>query len=183
MHLKAKTLEELASMQKQYREELSNDCKFDSILTQCNNPVLAGFIYYRCVACQNENIKVDYNIHIGQATCCFALHEIIEILGILIDNACECVKMDNSLERRVRLEFQEDVEKVMFTVSNPSKYISFSEIDKMFMRGYSSKGENRGIGLARVKELVDKYAAEIKVFNSNPCDKENWISFFIEIGK
>lgn len=183
MHLTAKSLEELVRMQKQYGDVLSNNCKFDSILTQCNNPILAGFIYYRCVSCQNENIAMDYKIHVRQATCCFALHEIIEILGILIDNACECVKRETGLEQCIRLEFLEDKEKIVFSVSNPVNYISFSEIDKMFIKGYSSKGENRGIGLARVLELVDKYAAEIKVFNSNPCDKDNWICFWIEIRK
>lgn len=182
-HLTAKTLDELVNMQKKYGEELRKDNKFDSILTGCNNPILAGFIYYRCVACDNENIVVDYDIHIEQATCRIALHEIIEILGILIDNARECVKMDNSLEQRIRLEFREEADKIVFSVSNPAKYISFSEIDKMFISGYSSKGKYRGIGLARVKELVNKYEAEINVFNSNPYDKENWICFLVRIGK
>lgn len=183
MHLTARTLDELVNMQKKYGDELRKDSKFDSILTCCNNSILAGFIYYRCVACENENIVIDYNIHIEQAECCFALHELIEILGILIDNACECVKMENSLEQHIKLEFQEDVDKLVFSVSNPTKYISFAEIDKMFISGYSNKGENRGIGLAKVRELVNKYAAEIEVFNSNPCDEKNWICFLIRIEK
>lgn len=183
MHLTAQTLDELIAMQKTYGNELREDNKFDSVLTLCNNPILAGFLYYRCVACENDGITVDYNIHIEQAECCFALHEIIEILGILVDNACECVKADTSLEPCIRLEFMEDEEKITFAVSNPARYIAFSEIDKMFISGYSSKGENRGIGLTRVRELVNKYEAEINVSNSNPCDKENWICFSIEIGK
>lgn len=126
---------------------------------------------------------MDYSIHIEQAICCFALHEIIEILGILIDNACEHVKMESSLEQRIKLEFQEDTEKVVFSISNPAKYISFSKIDRMFVSGYSSKGKNRGIGLARVRELVEKYAAKIMVSNSNPYGKENWICFLLEIVK
>lgn len=183
MHLTAQTLDELIAMQKTYGDELREDNKFDSVLTLCNNPILAGFLYYRCVACENDGITVEYDIHVEQAECCFALHEIIEILGILIDNACECVKEDTSLEQCIRLELQEDADKITFAVSNPAKYIAFSEIDKMFISGYSSKGENRGIGLARVRELVDKYEAEINVSNSNPCDKENRICFSIEIGK
>lgn len=183
MHLTARTLDELINLQKKYGDELKKDNKFDSILTCCNNPILAGFIYYKCVSCENENIVVDYIIHIEQAVCSFAIHEIIEILGILIDNACECVKMNNSLERRIQLELQEEASKLVFLVSNPAQYIAFSEIDKMFISGYSSKGINRGIGLARVKELVDKYDAKINVFNSNPCGKENKICFLIEIEK
>ena len=127
MHLTARTLDELVNMQKRYGDELRKECKFDSILTCCNNPILAGFIYYRCIACENENIAVDYDIRIDQVETCFALHEIIEVLGILFDNAYECVKTENSLEQRIKLEFKEDVGKVVFSVSNPAKYIPFSE--------------------------------------------------------
>ena len=44
------------------------------------------------------------------------------------------------------------------------------------------KGENRGIGLARVLELVKKYNAEINVFNSMDRE-ENWINFALKIAK
>lgn len=183
MHLTAQTLEELVEAQRKYGNELKTNCRFDSILTCCNNSILAGFVYYRCARCESENIAVDYNIHIEQAECRFELHEIIELLGILIDNACECVKMENSLEQRIKLELQEDVDKIVFSVSNPTNYISFSEIDRMFDSGYSGKGENRGIGLARVLELINKYDAEINVFNYNTCDNKNWICFLIEVRK
>lgn len=183
MHLTAKSLDELISMQKNYGIQLQADSKFDSILTCCNNSVLAGFIYYKCVSCEKIGVLVECNIHIEQAECCFALYEIIEILGILIDNACENVKAESSLEQRMILELQESTDKIIFSVSNPAKYVSFEDIDKMFIRGYSTKGENRGIGLERVLELINKYDAEIKVHNSVPCDKENWIHFIIEIHK
>jgi two-component system sensor histidine kinase AgrC len=52
----------------------------------------------------------------------------------------------------------------------------------MFVCGYSSKGENRGIGLSRVKELANKYEANIKVSNFW-YDEENWINFTVEIVK
>lgn len=182
MHLTAKSFEELVDMQKEYGNALQSDCKFDSILTCCDNSVLAGYIYYRCISCEKEGIAIDYDIHLEQAECCFALHEIIEILGILIDNACENFATVQTDDKRIGLEFQEDKEKIIFKVSNPANYASFSEIDKMFTYGYSSKGENRGIGLARVFELVKKYAAEIKVLN---ClnNEENWINFTLEIAK
>lgn len=183
MHLTARSLDELVNMQQEYEKNLRFDCKFDSILTCCNNKILAGFIYYRCVSCEDENIVVDYKISIDQAECCFALHEIIEILGILIDNACENVKIGNFLDKRIGLDFKEEAEKIVFSVSNPARYISFSEIDKMFIHGYSTKGENRGIGLGRVLELVNKYAAEIKVYNSALGDEGNWVYFVIEINK
>ena len=91
--------------------------------------------------------------------------------------------MNDFLEQRIQLIFQEKLDKIVFSVSNPTKYISFSDIDKMFINGYSTKGDNRGIGLTRVKELIVKYSAVINVFNTNPCSNENWICFQIEVSK
>ena len=182
MHLVATSLEELVNMQKEYEESVQEDCKFDSILINCNNSVLAGYIYHRCVSCEKEGITVDYNIHIDMAECSFALHEIIEILGILIDNACECITARESENKAIKLEFHENEDRIMLLVSNPTEYIDCSTIEKMFAPGYSTKGEDRGIGLSRVYELVNEYNAIIKVFNSE-YDNQNWINFVLEILK
>lgn len=168
-------------MQKKYADILKEDCKMDSILTGCGNSILAGYIYHKCSFCSNEGVAVDYSIHTGQVECCFAIHEMIEILGILIDNACESVLIQKRADKRIRLEMKEE-EKIIISVSNPTEYIPFSEIENMFVCGYSSKGENRGIGLSRVKELANKYEANIKVSNFW-YDEENWINFTVEIVK
>ncbi len=183
MHVTAKSLDDLIGMQKEYGGMLLSECKFDSILTGCNNPTLAGFLYYKCVTCEKNEVKVEYVINVEQATCSFSLHEIIEILGILIDNACENVKSEISLQKLICLKILEGPEKLVLFVSNPARYIKFSEIEKMFRRGYSSKGENRGIGLERVMELINKYDAEIAVFNSASVERDNWINFEIQIPK
>ncbi|MBR6769912.1 MAG: GHKL domain-containing protein [Lachnospiraceae bacterium] len=182
MHLTARSLEELVQMQKEYGDVLQLDCKFDSILTGCDNTILAGYIYHKCISCENQGISIDYNIHIRQAACSFALHEIVEILGILIDNACESINGQICVNKQVYLGFKEEDEKIIIMVANPTKYVTFSEIEKMFVCGYSSKGEGRGIGLARVKELIKKYNVEMKVFNSI-INEDNWINFMIEIIK
>ncbi len=181
MHLVANSIEELVDMQQEYEGTLKSECRFDSILTCCNNQILAGFIYYRCISCENKGINVDYDISIDEAKCSFAIHEIIEILGILIDNACEnCI--EENTDRCIKLKFYEDEDRMTLSVSNPGRYITFSEIGKMFESGYSSKGENRGIGLARVSELCKKHSVEIEVHNITEGEI-NWINFIIEIAK
>lgn len=182
MHLVANSLEELASMQKEYMEELQSDSKYDSILSKCDNAILAGYLYYRCISCQNEGVEVDYDILVEQAKCGMAVHEIIEILGILIDNACENFTGEQQGEKRIHLSFQEEEENIMFSVANPAKHKNFSEIGDMFEQGYSSKGENRGIGLARVRELVNQRGAELKVANVSHGGI-NWLEFTIELEK
>lgn len=182
MHLVANSLEELVDMQKEYMDGLQSDSKYDSILTRCNNAILAGYLYHRCISCEQVGVEVDYDIQIGQAKCGFAVHEIIEILGILIDNACENFAVEQNRDRCIQLEFKEEEEHIMFSVTNPARHMSFAEISNMFTRGYSSKGENRGIGLSRVQELVNQRGAELKVANVL-YDGMNWLRFDINIEK
>lgn len=182
MHLVASSLEELICMQNEYGDTIRYDSKFDLILTGCNNPILAGYLYHRCVACEQNGILVYYNIHIDQAECRFQLHEIIEILGILIDNACESFTTYQTEYKQINIECLENEKEIMFCVSNPSNYVTYSDIEKMFEKGFSTKGKNRGIGLARVLELTKKCDAELKVFNATHGDN-NWIEFRIRIIK
>jgi len=186
MHMVAKSYDELIEMQREYADELQYGCRYDSILTRCNNTILAGYLYYRCIACEKAGIEVVFEVSIDNAKCDFAMHEIIEILGILIDNACESFgNMVSQNEIRIqskyiRLTFIEDEHGLKFSVANPTKYKSFDEIENMFKQGYSSKGKNRGIGLARVRQLVNQYKAQIKVENVI-YEEINWLEFTVEI--
>lgn len=181
-HLVANSLEELICLQNKYGNTIRYDSKFDSILTNCNNPILAGYLYHKCVACEQGDIQVCYNIHVDQAECCFQLHEIIEILGVLIDNACENFIQNPVEHKQINIECRESEEEIVICVSNPSHYIAYSDIEIMFVEGFSTKGENRGIGLARVLDLTKKHAAEMKVTNIM-YNEDNWIEFQIRIAK
>jgi hypothetical protein len=182
MHLVANSLDELICMQNNYGDIIRCDSKFDSILTSCNNSILAGYLYHRCVVCEKNGFLVNYNINIDQAICSFQLHEIIEVLGILIDNACENFTEIQTGHKIIKIECLEKTEDIILCVSNPSEYIAYSDIENMFIEGFSTKGEQRGIGLARVLKLTQKYNAELKVTNMK-YDEQNWIEFYIRIKK
>ena len=178
MHLTANSLEELVSMQKVYGDKLLEECRFDSILTGCGNPILAGYIYHRCIACEKAGVAVDYHIHVDEVVCCFALHEVIEILGILIDNAMEYVLEQEDRQKCLRLDLREEKENITFTVANPARYLSSPEIERLFQADYSTKGVGRGLGLARIRELVKKYKTNVMVTNYTQ-DGDNWIDFCV----
>lgn len=56
-----------------------------------------------------------------------------------------------------------------------------NEIENFCKYGYSTKGEKRGVGLARVKEIVEKNKAELLIRNMNYKDN-NYLSFRICFG-
>lgn len=181
MHVTANSLEDLVEKQSEYGKVLLEECRYDKILIGCNNPILAGYLYYKCVAYEKSDVKVDYQIHVDGAECCLPLHEVIEILGILLTNAFESYHAE-AKGKYIDLIVQESINHLTIEVNNQSKELTTKEIDKMFHEGYSSKGKNRGLGLARVKQLASKVNADIIVKNQLKQNK-NWFSFRVMIPK
>lgn len=157
MHLVASSLDELVEMQSEYRKELEKNSKYEQIMTCCNNSILAGYLYHKCVDFEKANMSVAYRINVLQAECRMSLHEIIEVLGILLDNAFEYLNGNVSFEKTINLEIWEDKDTLSLKVSNPAVFFTSRAISEIFKQGYSTKGSKRGIGLFRVKELVEVY--------------------------
>lgn len=181
MHMTANSLEELVEQQQNYGNVLLEKSRYDKILTGCNNSILAGYLYYKCVAYEKSNVQVDYQVHVDTAYCCLSLHEVIEILGILLTNAYENYRADIE-EKHIGLIVQENANNLMIEVSNLAKELTAKEIEQMFCEGYSSKGKNRGIGLARVKQLLSNAEADLVVENQTK-DNKNWVNFRVMIPK
>ncbi|WP_048000859.1 sensor histidine kinase [Lactiplantibacillus herbarum] len=77
---------------------------------------------------------------------------VVRIIGNLLDNAIEqAQKMSNKI---VTIAFNVIEDTLEIAVNNAID----SDFDqrKIFSTGYSTKGENRGLGLANVRELVDR---------------------------
>lgn len=71
---------------------------------------------------------------------------------------------------------------IIIRVANPHEEMKNQEIRKMFERGYSTKGKNRGIGLHHVKQLIQKHKIELLVEN-RIIEEKNYICFSVMIGR
>lgn len=165
MPLVAKNLDELIAMQEDYGSETEKDAKYEKIMTSCENTILAGYLYYKCRDMETSGIRVEAKIRIQDGECGMRIHELIEVLGILLDNAAEYLLEREGVMKNVTLELLEYPEYILIRVENPSEIYPSEEIGRFFQKGYSTKGRNRGIGLFRVKELAEKTKAELQVFN------------------
>ena len=180
MHITAISLEDLVRKQSEYADILKKQCKYDKILTSCNNPILAGYLYYKCINLEKTNIDIDYSIHTDTAECCLPLHELIEVLGIFLANAKEEFERDEKEPKKIKLVVTESTDHLLVEVGNPSPYITMEKAGQLFQNGCSSKGKNRGIGLYRVKQLMKKCKADIIVENRTESG-QNWIFFRVII--
>jgi len=91
--------------------------------------------------------------------------ELCEILGIILDNAIEAAC--KSEDKLVIMNISQDEECISILVKN-----SFDgeapNLNKIFAKGYSTKGEGRGMGLWIVKDILKKYK---HVLNNAYVDK------------
>lgn len=178
MHLTANNFEELVECQREYCNHLIGDSRYDSILTKCNDKILAGFLYTKLNEAEKQGVKVDFDIVVESINYKLEIYEIIEVMGILIDNA---VEYEPQTEKKIFIAMKEKDEKLCIICRNVVEYIPIDEVYKFFKKGFSTKGKDRGLGLYNLKKLLDG-RGEI-IIASKMIEKEDWLEFNIEINE
>lgn len=175
MHLTAESLEDLVERQREYCDYLISESRYDSILTKCNDKILAGFLYTKLVEVEKRGVEVQFDILINNLNCKLATYELVEIIGILIDNA---VEYESGKTKKIYFQVKEE-SKLYILCRNVAEYVPIDTINNFFIKGFSTKGKERGIGLYNVKRIMEG-RGEIIVSNK-VVDKINWLEFKIEI--
>ncbi len=129
------------------------------VMERIKSPVFAGFLLGKLSYAREKNIKliVSEDSYMPEIDDESIIHELITIVGNLIDNALEAVT--NCEKKQVELEIQYG-DTLIITVQDTGKGIQ-EEIGALFTKGYSTKGDNRGYGLYLVKESIQRINGEI----------------------
>ena len=188
-HLVANTMEELVSLQSQYCSKIIYENRFTKILSKTKNSVLAGFLYSKFTKAEKKGIEIKYDISYREVTD-FSTFDLIEIVGILMDNAIEAAEeCEEKIVNAVDAIEAENIQKLIIFelkdndglslyVRNPVKNISYQDIEKFFEKGFTTKEEGNGLGLSKIKEYQKKY--DYKIFTQIiDEDMIQWIEFKI----
>lgn len=92
---------------------------------------------------------------------------LVRILGNLIDNAFDAVQELPAEERQVRVHVSTSDGDVRIEVEDSGRSIRPSKADHIFNPGFSTKGPNRGLGLALVLQLVRNAGGTVRVWTSS----------------
>ena len=140
-------------------KNLNTKIELDNIvLSHMNNikvPSIKNLLTNKIISAQNNDFKV--NISVEDEIDNFYVNEmqLSRILGIFLDNSLEAgLELDNN--RFIELIILKANKTIVIQITNTFKNTNL-DIDKINESGYSTKGENRGIGLSSANDIISKH--------------------------
>ncbi|PDZ83791.1 ATP-binding protein, partial [Bacillus toyonensis] len=132
------------------------------VMKRIKSPVFAGFLLGKLSYAREKNIKliISEDSYLPEIYDESITHELITIVGNLIDNALEAVIHCKKKQVEIGVQYQNTL---TITVQDTGKGIEEDEVDALFTKGYSTKGDNRGYGLYLVKESIQRINGEIHI--------------------
>lgn len=177
IHYTCSSYEELVERQEKYAGMLVEENVYNDVVLSCKSPVMAGFLITKLIQARDIGLVTKYTIRVCEIQENTKEYDLIRVIGIFLDNAIEAASQNTEEEKRViDVNLNIDSKQTSIVVENIGSYMSNTQIQNCFLEGYSTKGKDRGLGLYNVKEIKEKYNAEIIVRNIER-ESENWISF------
>ncbi|SHE59857.1 hypothetical protein SAMN02745218_00564 [Desulfofundulus australicus DSM 11792] len=148
---------------REYLAEVTGDIRILTQTLKLKSPEVAALVQQKAALAAGRNISFGLVIESDLAKLAVRPHNLNRILGNLLDNAMDAVMFLATKDRYVRLEIRENEQCYILSVGNSGPGIREDLMEKIFEPGFSTKGENRGLGLAIVREIVQQHGGKIKV--------------------
>lgn len=113
-----------------------------------------GLLYTKIVSALEQGIHVEVTIQTPITHLAIEVIDFTRIIGIFLDNAIEGAKTSAAKQMEISIGKNSSNSFWMITNSCDEESLLFSKIN---IRGYSTKGKNRGFGLYSATELLKKY--------------------------
>ena len=126
--------------------------KIWSALADVQPMELKGFLYEK--ALRASSMQVDFQVVIEQGAVIRYpdMENLIRVFGNLLDNAIEAAA--ESEDKYITLHILKKESSVFFIIQNTFK--EKPDLEKIFEKGYTTKGDEQGNGLYFVKEYLEK---------------------------
>ncbi len=150
----------------EYVNSLTTEVETMELPVVVKNPALFILLQSKWARAQNEKVDMHLNIDDHTFKHIYTI-DLIKIFSNLIDNAFDATLLGPESERFINIEAQVTQNKYIFKVENIGPPISKENLQKIFLAGFSTKTEKRGVprgdGLSIVKQVVLKYGGTINV--------------------
>jgi len=123
-------------------------------LARLKEPSLKGIFAVKLIRAQESNMDVIVDIKDDMIIEGIDILDLNRVVGILLDNAYEAAM--ESIEPYVHVGFIKEEKQKSIVIVNSLKAQNIN-IKRIFERGFSTKGNNRGYGLNNVTGILEKY--------------------------
>ena len=123
-------------------------------LAKISNPSVKSIISAKLMEAHQKGIALKVEVEDYMDSPKMEVLDFLRTLSILLDNAIEAA--EKCKEASLVFAYFKDSNSDILIVENSTETERINT-KTIFKRGFSSKGDNRGIGLANVKEILDKY--------------------------
>lgn len=156
--------DQLIEEQKKYLNNVLGEMETTKLLTLVENPLIAGFLNYKVSMAKKMGIKIQYDCILQKSDMKIPEYQVIEMMGILLDNAIDALDKREVDDKILGIKLAADTTKMYFIVFNTYEDSENINVQRFFEYGYSSKGVNRGIGLSKLKRMIDENDGQISVY-------------------
>ena len=140
---------------KQYLSELISQSleEGNTAIYNIKNAGLFGIISAKLNQARDLGVAINISV-VGEVENIpgIKISELCEVIGIFLDNAIEETCKG---EKKIEIHIFSDESYLEITISNSCK--NEPDMKMIYEAGYSSKGSNRGMGLAIAKKIIGKY--------------------------
>lgn len=123
-------------------------------LTNLKISPLKSILSTKMIEAQSQNVEAFLEIPDIIDEIHLEVLDLVIVLSVFLDNAIEAAK--ESYRPHISVAFFERGESQFLVIENSISKESVT-MSKIFQEGYSTKGPNRGIGLANVRQILDNY--------------------------
>ena len=134
------------------------------LMSTFRDPIIAGLMLGKASFCREQNVKlvVASDSHVDVIDAAGVTHALVTTVGNLIDNAVEAARKAPG-GGKITVCLKNDASRVTVEVRDNGAGIDAAVRERLFMRGTSTKGEGRGLGLFLVRQDLAAVNGEIRV--------------------
>lgn len=163
---------ELKKQEEKYMGDILEENDGVSLATMVENLIIAGFLSVKLKEAESKRIIVKQQCVLDKRQLKIPEYEIVEMLGILIDNAYEAVLDLEIPDRIVSIHLYVLENELHFEIINTYAHWNASDLSHVFEENYSTKGEGRGIGLHKLWKKCKGFYGYIYVMEDILQDKK-----------
>lgn len=156
-----------------------------AIMNTVEDPSVAALLVGKTSRCAELGVRLILGpgSHLSADEIFLPTDAYVTILGNLIENALDALNQSARSPKEITVSLREETESLLICVEDTGPGMDSELVHSIFRPGFSTKGGERGTGLALVREVADAYQGEVRVESEPGVGTAFFLSFRRDNGK